>query len=652
MLFRKDINGLRAIAVIAVVLYHFDSSFLSGGFIGVDIFFVISGYLMTSIIFNGIEQKTFTLGGFYRSRVKRILPPLAVLCIVLFIYGWINFAPTDYRDLAKHAAASVAFVSNFIYANDGGYFTASAAEIWLLHTWSLSIEWQFYVLYPLLVLGLKKKLTLKNIKLCLFCLTSLSFLLGLYMTNHLPEKAFFHLPFRAWELLAGGLIFLFPLNLAAKTSKVVEALGLTIILLSYIFISSDNAWPSYLTLLPVLGASMIIMANRQQSLITNNPIFQKLGSTSYSIYLWHWPVCVYLNQMGYMQNNGFILLGIVASLTLGWLSYHLIEQAKLIRYLPATTLNPKWLFTMTLIAGITIYQLHGVTNKVRPYSTSPQAQFLEQYHTFDLQGAYYDQCNAYHSLKSTGKATIAPSCHQSSGKTGGILLWGDSHAQALSLGLRENLPETINFYQVASSGCKPNLQPINEQSSLAQSCKASNQIALKTIKKIKPDIVIIAQANHHENTNWKQIYNELAELGVKETVLIGPVPQWRPSLPYVIAQRHWNEKGLYITDQALDKVILHTNSKLNEQLQNEKITFISLINNLCIGNSKTCLARTNNQDLLMFDYGHLTPEGLRLVSEKIIIPQLIKRLSAQSGHTFEQLAKYQVQQARITYDIK
>lgn len=647
MLFRKDINGLRAMAIIAVLLFHFDANLLPGGFAGVDVFFVISGYLMTSIIFNGIEQNRFTLSSFYSSRTKRILPPLAILCISLLIFGWINFSASDYRDLAKHAASSIAFVSNFIYANETGYFTASVTEKWLLHTWSLSLEWQFYMLYPLLILGLKKRFSVDAIKLWLVSLTLASFMFGLYMSSHLPEKAFFHLPFRAWELLFGGLLFLYPLKLSPQLSKPVEVSGMVMILLSYLFISSNNAWPSYLTLLPVFGASMIIIANRQESLFTNNLIMQKLGSSSYSIYLWHWPVCIYLYQMGYMQNSGVVLMGILASLILGWLSYKLIEQGKITRYLPTQLLTPKWLFTITLVAGIAIYQLHGITSEIRPYSTTAQAKFLEEYEHFPLQGAYLDQCNAYHSLKSTGEAKIAASCNHSDGGTGGVMLWGDSHAQALSLGLRETLPDTINFYQVASSGCKPSLKQSDDQSSLAQACNTSNQIALETISRIKPDIVIIAQANHHEDTNWEQIEAKLAQLGAKETVLIGPVPQWRPSLPYVIAERHWQEKGQYITDQALDNSIFISDDKLDIQTQGEDITYISLVDRLCMDKEMTCLAKTDKQQLLVFDYGHLTQAGSRLIAKQVIVPQLIKRLSAKPGYTFEQLAKANSQQTQI-----
>lgn len=145
MEFRKDINGLRAFAVIAVVLFHFNSAWSPGGFAGVDVFFVISGFLMTSIIFRGIEQNSFSVIKFYIARANRIIPALALLCFVLLVGGWFYLTPVEYKALGKHAASSVSFVSNFIYLTEAGYFAASSHEKWLLHTWSLSVEWQFYI---------------------------------------------------------------------------------------------------------------------------------------------------------------------------------------------------------------------------------------------------------------------------------------------------------------------------------------------------------------------------------------------------------------------------------------------------------------------------------------------------------------------------
>ncbi|HAY4576603.1 TPA: acyltransferase, partial [Escherichia coli] len=159
--FRKDINGVRAIAVLAVVLFHFNRGWVPSGFVGVDVFFVISGFLMTSIIFGGLEGNKFSLWGFYKARARRIVPALAVMLICVMVYGWYNMYTPEFKTLAKHAASSLLFVSNIVYWKESSYFAPGAEEKWLLHTWSLSVEWQFYIIYPLAIYIIRKAFSLK-----------------------------------------------------------------------------------------------------------------------------------------------------------------------------------------------------------------------------------------------------------------------------------------------------------------------------------------------------------------------------------------------------------------------------------------------------------------------------------------------------------
>jgi len=175
MKFREDINALRAIAVASVVVFHFNHSWLPGGFAGVDVFFVISGFLMTMIVVKGLEKENFSILSFYIARVKRIIPALSVLCFILLIFGLFFISPIDYLNLGKHAAASLSFVSNMVYWSESNYFNPSSNEKWLLHTWSLSVEWQFYLIYPLALVFLKKVLTFRQLKFVVLCGTVLAF---------------------------------------------------------------------------------------------------------------------------------------------------------------------------------------------------------------------------------------------------------------------------------------------------------------------------------------------------------------------------------------------------------------------------------------------------------------------------------------------
>ena len=326
MKFRKDINGLRAVAVISVVLFHFNASWMPGGFAGVDVFFVISGFLMTGIIFTGIEQSNFSIIKFYFARANRIIPALALLCLVLLIFGWFYLTPLEYKALGKHAASSVSFVSNFVYWKEAGYFDAASHEKWLLHSWSLSVEWQFYIIYPLILVAMRKFMSLKIMKVMLLIGTGLGFIFCVFASYRWPSASYFLLPTRAWEMMLGGVAYLYPFTLQENRKKLVEWTGLSLVIGSYFFISADNPWPGYLALFPVLGSFFILQAQCNNSIVTSNIVLQKLGSWSYSIYLWHWPFVVAIYVFSLPEY--YIYLGMIFSVILGFLSYKYVEKIK------------------------------------------------------------------------------------------------------------------------------------------------------------------------------------------------------------------------------------------------------------------------------------------------------------------------------------
>lgn len=206
--FRKDINGLRAIAVLLVIIFHYSSNWLPGGFIGVDVFFVISGYLMTSIIFTGLENNRFSLIKFLLSRVKRIAPGLLTVVIGTLAIGYFFLEPLLYKPLGEHSLGSLLFYSNILYAKEFGYFDLGAETKFLLHTWSLSVEWQFYVLYPVLLILFKKIISIEKLKLLVLACTIASFGFMLYAINHDNTGLYYRLFPRAWEMLVGGDRFL------------------------------------------------------------------------------------------------------------------------------------------------------------------------------------------------------------------------------------------------------------------------------------------------------------------------------------------------------------------------------------------------------------------------------------------------------------
>ena len=325
MKFREDINGLRAIAVIAVVLFHFNTPFIPGGFAGVDVFFVISGFLMTSIIFRGLENNNFSVLSFYKARAVRIIPALLVVSTTVLIFCWFFLMPLKLEALGRHVIGSISFLSNIFYWQESGYFDTKSQTKWLLHTWSLSVEWQFYIIYPIALIILKKIISINNIKKILIVTTVIGLGISIYASYYWPSPAYFLFPTRAWEMLAGGLVFLYPVALNQPTKKYIEWVGLLLILLSYVFISKSDMWPGYLALIPVVGAALVILANNSNSPITSNKIMKNIGLWSYSIYLWHWPVVVIGH---YFNIEYWAVVGIPLSILLGFISYTVIEKNK------------------------------------------------------------------------------------------------------------------------------------------------------------------------------------------------------------------------------------------------------------------------------------------------------------------------------------
>ncbi len=323
--FRHNINGLIAWAVTAVILYHFGIPGFGGWFAGVDIFFVISGFLMTRIIVDGLDgsRNPFSLVSFYLARARRIIPALLILCATLLTVGYFTLPAVDYRLLGSHIVASLGFFSNMKYLLEAGYFDTSSHDKWLLHTWSLSAEWQFYMVLPIALMVMWKiKPGRKAATLLLLIAFIASLASSIILTPAKPSFAFYMLPTRAWEMLAGGLVSLLAnkLLLAPLHKKIIETLGFALIIGSITLLNTNDTWPGWHALIPVMGAVLVLIPAREGSLWTGNRIAQWLGSCSYSLYLWHWPIVVTLVYFARQDSVNAIAIGFILTLILGQLS--------------------------------------------------------------------------------------------------------------------------------------------------------------------------------------------------------------------------------------------------------------------------------------------------------------------------------------------
>ena len=430
--FREDINGLRAWAVLAVVFYHLPVAYqLPGGFAGVDIFFVISGFLMTSIILGGNQNGDFSLVKFYMSRIRRILPALLFLVSVLLIMGWFWLSTPDYQNLSEEAAAALAFVSNIHYWDNAGYFDTSAVEKWLLHTWTLSVEAQFYFLYPLFLVAIKKLTTSEKALWTLLLVSFLaSLLLNIVVVHFYPIPTFFLLPSRGWELLAGGLVYLTPKLWPAvaryQDKPALFYLAWALILGCLLLLNEDLLWPGYWAVLPVLGAALVIFVSRQQSIFTSHTLFQWLGDRSYSLYLWHWPAIVLLFFMSVENSNTAIVLAVLVSVVMAHFSYQLIETPtrKIFSGLPLRKEVSVIFAVTTMLITSTVYLSNNpIDGRIDP--------------RIDEIALQAENKNPIECRKIDAFNAEMPSCIYGDSDTIGAIVVGDSHSTAQVTGIAQ-----------------------------------------------------------------------------------------------------------------------------------------------------------------------------------------------------------------------
>ncbi|MFM2055974.1 MAG: acyltransferase family protein [Pseudomonadota bacterium] len=620
--FRQDINGLRALAVVVVCLFHFNIPGFSGGFAGVDVFFVISGFLMTGIIVGKIRTGRFSVLEFYMARASRIIPALLVVCLAVAALGWFLLPNDDYLLLGRHLTGAIGFFSNTVFMREAGYFDSQPQDKWLLHSWSLSVEWQFYLLYPLLLAATKRWQAFFRPLLVIGLAVSLLYCLRIQEIS--PTRAFYLLPTRAWELLAGGLVYFMPTWSDERWRKIATTTGLILVLATVFLVNGTMAWPGMLTLLPVAGTVLVIAAAAPSFAPLAHPVVQWLGKTSYSIYLWHWPVVVLLYHFNQQEQWSWIIAGLLATLLTGYLSYVLIElrSKDMLRHLG----RPAWIWLLlpcliTAGLGKTIVRLEGIPGDVRAINHDERARFVQHYKQMhlQLQVPYRMECDLYDEKLNQPRPDIDPGC-TSQVNQGSIFLWGDSHAQALSHGLRQWLGDGRPFAQVATSGCRPSLDP-QTAGTVNNDCGRSNQIALAAVTRLRPALVILAQERDHEKTDWLAFARHLQSLGVRQVVLFGPVPQWRPSLPVIITRWYWADRPEYAS-KGLDQAVRHTDSILQQQLQGHpELTYVSPMQSLC--QPIACQPwLPGKKELLMVDYGHLTPAASVQVVAQLLGPLL------------------------------
>ena len=545
--FRLDINALRALSVVAVVGFHFQIPGFAGGFVGVDVFLVITGYLMTAKVLNELKLGRFSPWTFWMMRMRRIYPALAVLTIASVIAGWFVTLPAEYTRHLLQALSALTFLSNFAFKSDSGYFAMAAQTKPLLHTWSLSLEWQFYFFMPLIV-GLVWRLALRAmsgidavvVALQVFAALSLAWCLWASQ-QYATGSSFFSLQARAWEPLAGGLIAAAEIRRRSEgiadpswlQSPMVAVAGWVLVAGCVVYPLPEARWPGVLTILPILGSAIIIAArqgSREGGLLGASAI-QRVGDWSYSIYLWHWPVWVFalsfLSVRGYGVGATQKTLMVLLSLALGAISYRYVEQPFRIR---RDFWTPRRLLAGSAISFALLAGFVSLTflNKGFP---GRLPEYLLPAELARRTSTPRDEC--FRNANSTKKATETY-CRFGSEQAAdrpSAILWGDSFAnQYLEPISSAALAHGIHGLIATQNGCRAFIDDAARNAGDERLCREFNRSTLDfVLGRTGPGIVVLG-SNWGEATEISVLVDRLLSAG-KTVVLILPALHFGFDLP-------------------------------------------------------------------------------------------------------------------------
>jgi peptidoglycan/LPS O-acetylase OafA/YrhL len=488
---RREIDGLRAVAVVPVVGFHAGFNLFGGGYVGVDVFFVISGYLITSILVNDLEDGQFSITKFYERRARRILPALFVVTLCCSPFAMMWMLPSQLKDFFQSLVAVTLFVSNILFWNESGYFSAAADLKPLLHTWSLAVEEQFYLIFPLILLtfwrlGRRRLFEVTAVgALCSFALAELAI-----RTGGMSEAAVFYLaPTRFWEILVGALCAFLLAGRRQKENNWFSAAGLALIAYSTFCYESTTPFPGVYALAPVAGAALVILfggSGTWAGQLLSAPIFVGVGLISYSLYLWHQPLFA-LARIRSMHEPGAELMALLTLLSLGlaYLTWKYVEQPFRRRGTPLLPTR-RAIFGASAAGSVTLAAFgvigHGLEGRLGPAASVPEfilaaleekndrTHCLRRVHDFDLQTALRE-C----SLETSGEASV--------------VLLGDSHADQYAHALREGARSIgYDFHQLTVNSCLP----FSGLVALDRSCDQYASDVTAALSAIRPSLVIIS----------------------------------------------------------------------------------------------------------------------------------------------------------------
>ena len=621
--YREEIDGLRAIAVLSVIFFHADFSFFKGGFVGVDIFFVISGYLITNIIISEINTNQFSIFNFYERRIRRIIPALYFVMFVSIPFAWAWMIPGEMKDYANSLLTVPIFSSNFLFWRDQVGYLADEAQLKpLIHTWSLAVEEQYYLLFPIPFLFFWK--TRFRLILSFFVIIFLvSFMLAEWASVHKPVAGFLLLPTRIWEFLSGGFVALLIIKKITLPKIFAEFFGVTglfMIFYSIFSYSESLPYPSHYTLLPVIGSVFVLLfANRPSftGSFLGLKVFTTFGLISYSAYLWHQPIFAFAKNRTFTHDpsiNLFIFLCFI-TFCLAFFTWHFVEKPfRSKHFIPRSRL---YFFILIITIFFFVFGLFGrFTDGFKNRFSDNEQRLLFSIDSDNVNKIMRDQgLNQCFSFSENLSDLLVKKCISFDASQKRVIIFGDSHAAHLSSGVRSYFPKlgyTIN--QLTMPGCSF-IFPATNYGKCLDLYNVLNNKLVPTLT--KNDILVIS-------INWRYGYQPNSEREFKshiqkaftvfrgslaKIIIVGAPPCYRHA-PQSISVRNGSFKDNNIYLEPEKYIFMNSINKiLGEQSKIYGFEFIdptiSMCNDLL---NKNCFVKKNGR-FLYLDHGHLSEEG-------------------------------------------
>ncbi len=626
--YREDIDWLRAIAVLAVVLFHYlEPPANFGGFVGVDIFFVISGYLITGIIQQELKSGNFSFARFYERRVRRLLPALYVMVALTAIPSFHYLLPSERGEFFRSVAAVVTFTSNFFFWLQSGYFDHAAVEKPLLHTWSLAVEEQFYLVLPpfiwaLVILGRGSRVVL-TAGLTMLSLASFGLAVWL-MRNDASANAFFMSPPRAWQFLIGGLLAIegFPVLRNAWAQLFARAVALVALGIPILSLRPGPGYPGIDALLPCIGAAIYIWSGigvptQARGRFSHHHVVRFFGQISYSLYLWHWPLFAFARfSKNSLVLGAFDKVALFAlTVAISYLSWRFVEQPFRERTLAPTrraAFAAALFASLVLIAGSVAGALLSKTG-----NTDQVASRLEDYSSYKFE-PFYRSGTCFNPVS----GAFGDDCLKlAAGKTN-VLLWGDSLAAHYFHGLSQAAdPQSTNILQATQAACTPTF---NAAAQFLAACRGTATQMEAFFRSQKPDLVILS-GDWLEYGRPPRFEGMIADLrgtigtltgrGIR-VVLLGPPVQFKSRLPPMLLRLH-----LRGTDARADDLLLPDVFALDAKMRaalpaHERFAYVSVLNAMCP--ARQCPVTLDGDVPLTWDHAHLTAEGSEVVMQRLM----------------------------------